>query len=78
MIIAEYLKICVETFIIHYVIYEYADTHKMLWQILHILCQLTLLYVGSNEPPQHLLFENTSAPTLTYIQLTKFQKYGQT
>ena len=38
----------------------------------HILC------VGSNEPPQNLLFENTSAPTLTNIQLTKFQKYGQT
>jgi len=33
---------------------------------------------GSNEPPQNLLFENTSAPTLTNIQLTKFQKYGQT
>jgi hypothetical protein len=50
------------------------DTHKILWQILHILCQLTFLYVGPNEPPQNLLFENTSAPTLTNIQLTEFQK----
>jgi len=69
---------CRNIFIIHYVIYECVDTYKILWQILHILCQITLLYVGSNEPPQNLLFENTSAPTLTIIQLTHFQKYEQT
>jgi hypothetical protein len=65
-------------FIIHHVIYEFIDAHEILWQILHILCQLTFLYVGLNEPPQNLLFENTSAPTFTNIQLINFQKYEHT
>ena len=69
---------CRNIFNIYYVTYECIEAYKILWQLLHILCQLTFLYVGSNEPPQNLLFENASDPTLMNSQLTNFQKYELT
>lgn len=50
---AEYLKICVETYSLCN-IYECVEAYEISWQIPHILCQLTFLYLGSNEPPQNL------------------------
>lgn len=63
---------CRNISIIHYVIYECVDTQKILWQILHILCQLTF-YVW--DQMNHLKIYYLKIQVLLHLQTFNLQNF---